>query len=99
MKDSRNILAYFAVKYLGDWHKIYKAICEREEIDDAEFDKIISSIHCNYTTLLDFDYPQQLRNISQPPFVLFYYGDISLLNNFAKFFGVFSANTSPYVIL
>lgn len=82
MRDSREILAYMAIKHHGDWREIYDAIIQREDIDDADFDNTIKSIGCQYITILDNSYPTQLKSIPQPPFVLFYYGDCTLLNNF-----------------
>ena len=34
----------------------------------------------HYTTIIDHDYPEKLKQISAPPFVLYYYGDLSLCN-------------------
>ena len=38
------------------------------------------TLTCSYTTLLSNDYPLRLKEIDSPPFVLFYYGDLSLCN-------------------
>ena len=76
--DGHKILTYLAIKFHGDWDEIYKSIKERQEYPIEEMEKVVSSIKCKAVTILDDDYPQWLKNIYKPPFVLFYYGDLSL---------------------
>lgn len=78
---ARDTLVYLAVKYSGDWHKIYNGVLKKEDVDYEECEKVISSLKCNYITLLDEEYPNYLKQTIKPPFVLFYYGDISLLKD------------------
>ena len=35
------ILAYFSIKYEGDWDSIYKAINQKERIDQDELDRVV----------------------------------------------------------
>ena len=42
--------------------------------------KVNNSLPCKVMTYLDYDYPDRLRQIKKPPLVLFYYGDVSLLD-------------------
>jgi DNA processing protein len=77
----RKTLLYFAIKYNGNFKKIYQAIKEKEAVPIKELNNIESKIKCNYITIVDSNYPNFLKNIGSPPFVLFYYGDISLINN------------------
>ena len=70
----RNLLIYLAIKYQGDYFKIKKAIKNNEKITD----RIVLQ---KAITILDKEYPQQLLDLEYPPFVLFYKGDITLLNN------------------
>lgn len=80
MKYASKVLVYLAYKYQGDWAKIYDAICLKKEYSD-DIDTILSSIKYKIVTLLDDEYPESLKHIYHPPFVLFYYGDISLLQD------------------
>ena len=82
------ILAYFAIKYEGDWDRIYSAINKKEKVDTEEMKKLLVSNNCKYITLIGNDYPYRLKHIYKPPFVLFYKGDISLLNTPRKTIGV-----------
>lgn len=66
------ILAY-ALKYQGEYGKIKKAIENHEKYNEVHYDG-------NYITILDEGYPKVLFDLEQPPFILFYRGDLSLLN-------------------
>lgn len=93
----RNILIYFAIKYQGDYRLIMNAIKEKEKVDEEELKKIKNR---NYKaiTILDDDYPFELKSIYMPPFVLFYKGDISLINGKNKLAVIGSRKPSEYGI-
>ena len=82
------ILVYFAIKYEGDWDKIYQAINKKEKVDTKEMEEVLSTIDCEYITLINEKYPSRLKHIYKPPFVLFYKGNVDLLNSFKKTIGV-----------
>ena len=73
------ILLYFSLKYQGDFMKIYHAIEQKEKVDEKEKKIYLSHLHSSYITILSKEYPDSLKNIACPPFVLYYHGDISLL--------------------
>ena len=74
------ILLYLSLKYQGQFDKIYQAIKDKEKPDEEEFKKMKERLKCSYTTIVSDDYPQCLRDIACPPFVLYYYGDLSLID-------------------
>lgn len=76
---------YFSLKYEGNFQSIYDAILNKEEVNEEEKTKLFSQLKCKYTTLYSQDYPKCLKNINYPPIVLYYYGDLSLVdqNNIA----------------
>ena len=79
--DSRKLLIYLAVKYKGDYDQMLNAIALKEtNIPHEEVLKVYQSLKCKTMTYLDYDYPLRLKQIKCPPIVLFYYGDISLLD-------------------
>ena len=78
---SREILAYLSVKHNGDWNKIYQDLMNKKYGSEEEMKEILSTIKCNYITLIDKEYPNYLKQVFKPPFVLFYYGDISLIKD------------------
>ena len=81
MTDSRPFLVYLAVKYRGDYDKIITALELREQAPIKKIMRVNASLKCKTLTILDYDYPLRLKQIPFPPLVLFYYGDISLLDN------------------
>lgn len=78
---ARDILCYYAIRNNGDWEKIYKNVCEKTKFSDETVEEALATLKCNYITILDDEYPQLLKQVYKPPFVLFYYGNIELLRN------------------
>ena len=79
--DSRMLLIYLAVKYKGDYEQMLNAIILKEtNIPYEEVMRVCKSVTSKVMTYLDYDYPSKLKQIQKPPLVLFYYGDISLLD-------------------
>ena len=81
MITGRDVVIYFAVKYAGDWSKIYESMKNRESFQDADVIATIAGLKCKVVTIIDNEYPQGLKKIYKPPFALFYYGDLNLLSN------------------
>lgn len=70
--EQRDVLAYYACRYDGDWKRIAQAEIAHEE-------PVIVKIPTPYITICDESYPDTLKQLRYPPFVLFYQGDISLI--------------------
>ena len=70
--EEREMLARFAAYYEGNWKKIYMALERHENVPDVKISE-------KYITVLDQQYPDRLRELECPPWVLFYRGDLSLL--------------------
>ena len=77
----REILLYLSMKHSGDWNAIYNSVVAKEECDDNEVAKSIKECESKFITILDDEYPESLRQVTKPPFVLFYHGDISLISD------------------
>lgn len=77
----RQVLLFFALKYDGDWLKIYQALETKEKIAYEDLIDIETKITCHYVTIIDSEYPKSLCNIYRPPFVLFYVGNLAVLND------------------
>ena len=84
--DSREQLIALAIKHEGNWHQILRALQNNEFVEEEEVDvkTYLNRYKCKVITILDKEYPNYLRNRYQPPFVLFYYGDISLISDMRK---------------
>lgn len=78
---AREILIYFAVIHAGNWDKIYESIINREDRKEEDVKRVVANIKSKAVTMLDNDYPESLKFIKKPPFVLFYHGDLSLVKD------------------
>ena len=68
-----------AVECRGEWDEIYRRLRDKKSPSPEEAERLLATIQCKVTTVLDPDYPAVLRErCPKPPFVLFYYGDIKL---------------------
>ena len=76
-----DIILYFVVKYEGDFDKIYYAIMSKEEVDYSKIKEIKENIGCEYVTIISKKYPLKLKHLNRPPFIIFYKGNLSLLDN------------------
>ena len=68
---NEQLLAY-SLKYQGDFALIHKAILSSEPF-------VLTKYKGFYFTILDDIYPNGLKNLKNPPFVLYYRGNINLL--------------------
>ena len=71
MTESRKLASY-AYRYAGSWSKIAKAAADNEP-------EYPCTIKDSYITILDDSYPDELRALRYPPWVLFYRGNRWLL--------------------
>lgn len=74
------LILYFSMKYHGDFQSIYNALMRKEKVDETLKCELKKKLNCRYTTLYSYDYPEVLKQINCPPFVLYYYGDLSLID-------------------
>ncbi len=97
----RDIILYFANKYFGDWERIYDAIELQEDVDFDLLEELKEEQEGSYVTVLDEDYPQELKLIERPPFVLFFKGKKELLTKRNKYwyFGTYSKNEFKDVMI
>ena len=81
---NREIILYLSLKFKGDWDEIYKFISDYKNgkvvLDEKEALNTISKNKSKYITIFDENYPECLRQSVKPPFVLYYKGDITLLD-------------------
>ena len=81
MYSGRILLIYLAMIYDGNYDAILSAAARKVNPDFKEVEKVISTLKCKALTVLDPDYPSYLKKFPRFPLVLFYYGDISLIND------------------
>lgn len=78
--NMNDLVLYFAIKYDGDFNRIYEALLNKEKFDTEALCKMKEQLDCQYISIFDEKYPSGLRKINCPPFVLFYKGNIDLLD-------------------
>ena len=83
MFTTHEILLCLALKYKGNWDDIYQAIRNKKRITEEEGRDLLASYKsgAKVVTVTDPEYPEALKKIYRPPFVLFYYGDFSCIKN------------------
>ena len=77
----RDVIIHLALKYHGDWNQIYQAIKAKEAVSEDEIMLSMAKLNSGAMTIIDEDYPERLKKIYKPPFVLFYHGDTRLLGD------------------
>jgi DNA processing protein len=82
--QGREILIYLSMKYEGDWNKMVDAIKRREEVPQEAVKEALKKLKSQVVTLVDPLYPSCFKNSIRPPIVIYYYGDINLLNDESK---------------
>lgn len=78
--DSSNISKIFKFNFLND----LEIIKISENFLDINLDKIkyrLDMFSIKYVTILDRNYPERLKEIYNPPSILFYKGNLSILDN------------------
>lgn len=98
MLQAKDILIALSYYYKGDWESIYKHITNNKPIDEAIKVEAYKNTKSSVITILDADYPNVLSETYHPPFVLYYYGNLNLLNNDYKLGVVGSRQVSSYGI-
>ena len=97
MLNGKQILIALAIKYEGDWDKMYSAISNKDVEDLNPYIEQFNKSTRKAMTILDIECPAILKQIFMPPFVLFYYGDLTLTHNPSKCLSIIgSRNPSTY---
>ncbi len=81
MISQRELLLAMSYKHSGDWQKIYEDCVLKNMPTLEEINLAKKRVRSGYITILDPDYPEYLKKYYRPPFVLYYHGDISLINS------------------
>lgn len=79
--EMNDVLIYLSKKYNGRFDEIYKALQQKEEAPQDAVKEACGTVHSNTVTIIDGEYPEFLKNIDNPPIVLYTSGDIHMLND------------------
>lgn len=91
----RDIIVYLAIKYQGNWNAIYDAIKRKELVDEPTVHETLAKQEFKVVTIIDEDYPERLKKMYKPPFVLFYDGNIQALQ-YRKTLGIYAEKLTEY---
>ena len=92
----REALVYLSTKYEGDWAKMIAAVKAHEPLPSGAQAEPFEMPKCGVLTILDNEYPEELKQATNSPLVLYYYGDISLLKAKTKVGYIGSRAASEY---
>lgn len=76
----RDILFALSDKNDGDYRRLFNDIKDKKMIQEGDLDLSHQKNDSNFLTILDDTYPECFKQVSCPPIVLYYYGDLSLLD-------------------
>jgi DNA processing protein len=79
----REKLIALSIVKKGNWDEVYRFLRDNrnlDSIDEFATCELIQQLDCDALTLLDNEYPSAWHEMPKPPFVVFYKGDIGLLN-------------------
>ena len=97
--ENRNYLIALAIHYQGNYESVMRALAQKEELPEELVESYLKKIKSKVLTILDPEYPEYLKNVYKPPFVLFYYGDISLINSYEKNLAVVGSREASQLAL
>lgn len=73
-------LLYFAMKYQGDFEKMLNALQIKEQPNLTKMIEYKNQIRHKYATIISSNYPEYFKTVNCPPIVLFYKGNINLVD-------------------
>jgi hypothetical protein len=88
--EAKEYLTLLAIQYKGDWDAINAAISNRQLIT-VNRDKVLMNLYhsdIKVVTIFEDEYPELLKQSYKAPFVLFYVGNLNLVNQAHKSIGI-----------
>lgn len=79
-RNMKDVLLYFSMKYDGHFDPIYEALRTREDFNQDAFIKLKKDVQYDYVTIIDDKYPDFLKLQNSPPFVIYYQGNLNLID-------------------
>lgn len=76
-----DVLLYFALKYSGDYKKMFIALQNNEAININDFSTMKKNNLYKVVTIRDENYPNELKMVKSPPILLFYNRDEKIEKN------------------
>ena len=99
MISMEEVLLYFSLLHCGDWFKIFNSIKNKDKFDKERFNQLKLKLKSNYVTILSSNYPTSFRSLEQPPYVIYYRGNYSLINHLRRIAVVGSRLSTDYGVM
>lgn len=71
-----DVLLFFAMKYEGDFRKMFHAVQTKKQVDEQMLKQYKKQLMNKYVTLISDNYPDYFKTVECPPIVLFYKGNL-----------------------
>lgn len=78
--EMKKILVAFSKKYHGNFPRMVKAIQTKERLSKEEIESYVNSVEELTLTIKSKKYPKALHDMKSPPIVIYYDGNLDLLN-------------------
>lgn len=76
---ARDIVLALSIRCHGEWKDIYDIVAKKIQFTDEEFQKEILKEKAPFFAITDDEYPDYFKSVYQPPFLLYYYGNLDIL--------------------
>lgn len=93
-KEGSDVLLGLSHVFEGDVEAIIDIVVKKREKPPFNIVSIKESLHSNYITILDEGFPKRFTNYFRPPMVMYYKGDISLLQDADKNISLLNSKTT-----
>ncbi len=79
--QARSLLLGLSCHCDGEWEQVFRILKTKERITEDEVNEAFMKTDASFTTIVDEDYAESFKEIYHPPFLLYYYGNFSLLTD------------------
>ena len=77
----KQILVAFSQKYDGNFSKVIHAVASKEKLTDKEIYDYVNQVDELTVTILSKKYPEALKLLPDPPIVMYYDGNLELMDS------------------
>lgn len=95
---AREIILALSYHCEGEWEKIYNILKTKEKISDEDILRYNQKNKAQYISIIDSNYPIKFKRNYKPPFIIYYYGNIELLNKYPILTAIGTRNPSNYQV-
>ncbi len=96
--EMKKVILHFALKYKGNWEKVYDAIKAKEDVTIEQVTSLKDKYNDNLMTIIDEDYPNNFKSIYMPPLTIFFLGNKELMHNDDNIVSLWGETTYEQVI-